>query len=425
MSRTHGLWMKTATVGQPFPRLSGAVEADVAIIGGGYGGLSAALRLAEAGVDVALIEAEHIGFGGAGRNTGLVNAGLWVMPDVIVRHLGPFYGERLIDTLGQAPSLVFDLIARHGIDCEAERGGTLHCAVGAAGLAEIEERGRQWAARGVKVNRLASAETAARTGSPRFAGALEDRRAGTIQPLSYARGLASAAARAGARIFTASTARRLERSGRRWRVFTHQGRLCASWLLVAGESYSLGALAPQRLAQIQLPFFNAATPSLAPEQRAAVLVSGQALIDTARLISAIRFDRAGRLIIGSVGALRGAGRPIHQAWARRMLARCFPQIEPLRFEAAWHGAIGLTGDHLPGMTWLGENALAIGGYNGRGIAPGTAFGRLAADFIVGAVGEAALPVPIGQPERRHLRRWREAWLEAGVAVAHLAEHRLG
>lgn len=424
MSGTHGLWMTTATALRVFPRLSGEERAEVAIIGGGYGGLSAALRLAESGVDVALLEAEQIGFGGAGRNSGLVNAGSWLMPAEIVRRLGPRHGERLIACLGQAPAEVFGLIERHGIDCEAERNGTLHCAVGTSGLAEIEARSLQWAARGVRMNRLAAAETAARTGSTRFAGALEDRRAGTIQPLSYARGLAAAASRAGARIFTASAARRLRREGRAWRIATAEGVLVAPWVVAAGESYGSGALAFQRRAQLRLPFFNAATAPLAPEQARDVLVSRQALIDTRRLISAVRLDRAGRLIIGSVGALRGPGEPIHRAWAGRMLARLFPGLGVPRFEAAWHGIIGMTGDHLPRIEWLGDNMLAIGGYNGRGIAPGTVFGRLAADFIAGALAEADLPLPIGRPKRRSFRPWREAWLEFGAAAAHLADQRI-
>ncbi|WP_454812007.1 NAD(P)/FAD-dependent oxidoreductase [Labrys neptuniae] len=423
MADTRGLWKTTAAPIRPFPSLSSAVKAEVAIIGGGYGGLSAALRLAEIGVDVVLIEAEQIGFGGAGRNSGLVNAGLWGMPDEIVRRLGPSHGERLIDCLGQAPARVFDLIARHGIACEAERNGTLHCAVGAAGLAEIEERARQWAVRGITINRLAALETVARTGSPCFAGALEDRRAGTIQPLSYARGLATAASHAGARIFSASAARRLVRRDRAWCIATDRGSVSASWVLVAGESYSIGALAPQREAQLRLPFFNVATVPLGSEQRRTILPSQQALIDTRRLISAIRLDREGRLIMGSVGALRGPGGPIHRAWARRMLAKVFPHIGPLQLETAWQGVIGMTGDHLPRIEWLGENMLAIGGYNGRGIAPATAFGMLAADFIAGAVGEADLPLPIGQPERRRFRRWREAGLEFGAAAAHLADQR--
>src|SRR5690606_37269308 len=144
--------------------LSGAIETDVAIIGGGFTGLSAALHLAAQGARVAVLEANKIGHGGSGRNVGLVNAGMWVEPDVLLSTLGEPYGERLLDLLGAAPAMVSDLIKRHGIECEPQRAGTLHCAVGAAGLRELERRAAQWAAHGAPVRLLNAAEAAEKLG---------------------------------------------------------------------------------------------------------------------------------------------------------------------------------------------------------------------------------------------------------------------
>jgi len=145
--RSHGLWEQTAPPPPPTSLLDGEVKVDVAVIGAGFTGLSAALHLAEGGAKVAVLEAAEIGFGGSGRNVGLVNAGMWVMPDELPAVLGDAYGARLLDLLGNAPSVVFELIERHGIACEAVRQGTLHCAVGDDGLAELKERARQWQAR--------------------------------------------------------------------------------------------------------------------------------------------------------------------------------------------------------------------------------------------------------------------------------------
>ncbi|MGO7428483.1 FAD-dependent oxidoreductase, partial [Rhizobium ruizarguesonis] len=99
------------------------------------------------------------------------------------------HGERLLDLLGNAPKLVMELIDKHQIACELERNGTLHCAVGADGLKEIEDRAAQWSARGAAVTLLDAAETAKRIGSDAYTGSLLDKRAGTLQPLAYARGL--------------------------------------------------------------------------------------------------------------------------------------------------------------------------------------------------------------------------------------------
>ena len=146
--RSHGLWELTAPAPPPTTVLSESRKADVVVIGGGYTGVSAALHLAQGGAKVAVLEAVELGFGGAGRNVGLVNAGMWVMPDTLVDSLGADYGVRLLKFLGNAPSAVFDLIDKHGIDCEVVRNGTLHCAVGKAGLRELQERAAQWQSRG-------------------------------------------------------------------------------------------------------------------------------------------------------------------------------------------------------------------------------------------------------------------------------------
>lgn len=160
---SHGLWELTAPHAPQTGRLAGEIDVDILVIGGGYTGLSSALHLAEGGARVAVLEASEIGFGGSGRNVGLVNAGMWVMPDTLVATLGQTHGERLIDLLGRGPRRVFDLIAQHGIECEQEPTGTLHCAVGRRGLEEIEARAEQWQRRGAPVEILDAEETRRRS----------------------------------------------------------------------------------------------------------------------------------------------------------------------------------------------------------------------------------------------------------------------
>jgi glycine/D-amino acid oxidase-like deaminating enzyme len=138
------------------------------------------------------------------------------------------------------------------------------------------------------------------------------------------------------------------------------------------------------------------------------------------VLSSFRFDRRGRLVFGSVGALRGTGTGIHRAWARRALKKLFPAIGEVEFEAEWYGKIGMTADNLPRFHRLAENVIGFSGYNGRGIAPGTVFGRTLAELVSGEVTEGDLPLPVTDPAAQSFRAARESYYELGAQVAHLA-----
>jgi glycine/D-amino acid oxidase-like deaminating enzyme len=416
---SHGLWEITAPPAPSTSPLHDEVRADVAIIGCGYTGLSTALHLAEAGAKVVALEAVEIGFGGAGRNVGLVNAGMWLAPDDVVTRLGPDYGERLLKLLGNGPSEVDALINKHGVACEFVHNGTLHCGIGPSGLAKIEERCAQWSARGAPVRVLSREETARRIGVDIYAGALLDLRAGTIQPLAYARGLAIAALATGAVIHTQSPVRSAERTDKVWRLTTGSGMVAADWVVVATDAYSEGASWPQgKREQIRVPYFNFATRPLAPELAASILPGREGCWDTRMIMNSFRFDQAGRLLFGSIGALRLAGLEVHRAWAKRALKKTFPQIGEVEFEAQWYGMMGMTSNALPRFHRLAENVISFSGYNGRGIGTGTVFGRLLADRVLGKLSDEDMPLPVTEPEAPAFPALREAYYEAGAQIAH-------
>ncbi|KAB0677011.1 NAD(P)/FAD-dependent oxidoreductase [Aureimonas leprariae] len=418
--RTHGLWERSAPPAPATAALEGDVTVDVAVVGAGFTGLSAALHLAEAGRGVAVLEAEEIGFGGSGRNVGLVNAGMWVMPDEVPAALGDVHGERLLALLGEAPAAVFELVEKHGIDCEAERQGTLHCAVGEKGLAELRERARQWQRRGAAVRLLGAEEAARLIGTTAYSGALLDMRAGTIQPLGYARGLARAALAAGAAIFTHSPVRTARDEDGAWTLSGDAGTVRARHVVLATDAYASGIWPEIRQAQVHLPYFNLATAPLSDNLRRSILPERQGAWDTADILSSFRFDRAGRLVFGSIGALRGPGSTVHRNWGRRAMARLFPQLDGVGFELEWYGQIGMTENSLPRFCRPARDVVAFSGYNGRGIAPGTVFGRALARLVTGELAVADLPLPETAARPVRFRAMREAWYEIGAEVAHAA-----
>jgi glycine/D-amino acid oxidase-like deaminating enzyme len=191
----QSLWSATAPEGPACSALAGPHRAQAAVIGAGYTGLSAALHLAEAGRDVIVLEAGEIGERASGVNGGQVIPGVKLDPDNLEALLGPYAGGRLVATAAAGPDLVFDLISRHGIQCDAVRTCWIQPATSDATLAQLARRAEQWWRRGAAIELLSRREVLQLTGSARYCGGLLDRRGGTLQPLSYVRGPADAFSR--------------------------------------------------------------------------------------------------------------------------------------------------------------------------------------------------------------------------------------
>ncbi|MEM7120280.1 MAG: FAD-binding oxidoreductase [Pseudomonadota bacterium] len=420
MTGESSLWRHTVGSPSPVPSLSSDIAADVVVVGGGFTGCSAALHLADAGANVCVLEARTVGYGGSGRNVGLVNAGLWLPPDSVEEQLGKEIGSRLNNALAGAPAEVFALIERFGISCEATRHGTLHCAHSRRGLADLQRRHEQQRARQAPVDLLDADETASRTGTTRFHGALLDRRAGTIQPLGYVKGLARAATAAGARLFEGSPVTHVHHDGANWIAQTAGGRVTAKHLIQATNAYDTRNGQPATYTPVH--YFQCATAPLGGEQGRHVLPGGEGCWDTDTVMSSFRRDTAGRLIIGAVGNLDSFGGEVHKDWARRKLRELYPELSHMDFEHAWYGRIAMTADHLPRVSRLGPNAVGIYGYSGRGIGPGTVFGKAAATWVSSG-DESAFPLPIKDLHHERFSTVKALYYESGATLVHLAKAR--
>lgn len=417
-----GLWARSLAERAQTAPLEDDLTADLVIVGGGFTGCAAALEAARMGASVVVLEAKTIGHGGSGRNVGLVNAGLWLPPETIREQMGDAAGQRLIDALSTGPDRVFELIEREAISCEATRNGTLHLAHAPSAMNELKDRHRQGNASGAALTLLDAQEARRRTGSNAFHGALWNPRAGTIQPLAYCHGLARAAMRGGARIFTATPANRIERQGEGWCVRTPAGTVRAGALLMATNAYGEAAAKPRRPQYTTVNFTQFATAPLPQGVLDHVLPGREGCWDTATIMSAIRLDAAGRLIIGCIGNGRGPGGWIHGRWARRKLGAIYPALADTAFEHEWTGRIAMTRDHVPKIVSPGRSALSIFGYSGRGIAPGTIFGTAAARALLQGDMES-LPMPVSDGYREGLTTSRELFFEAGAAAIHIIDAR--
>ena len=164
----NNLWHDTACVAPKTSRLHESRRADVLIVGAGYTGLSSALHLAQNGVEVAVLEAEEIGFGGSGRNMGQVNAGFLLLPDEVIRLLGPDLGARMNATFADSAQLVFTLINQYAIECDAIREGNLFLAHDERSRALITTYRDQHVEQGANVQWLEREAAQSLVGSPMY-----------------------------------------------------------------------------------------------------------------------------------------------------------------------------------------------------------------------------------------------------------------
>ena len=390
------LWDASAEESDLSSPMNGDATTDLAIIGGGFTGLSTALHAAEQGIECHVLEARQIGFGGSGRNVGLVNAGLWLPPQDVRQRLGETRGAALIKVLGDAPAYVQSLIERHQIRCEATRTGTIHAAHSPKGYEDLARRAEEWHRLGAPVDLLSRERAAEMIGSQDFHGGLLDHRAGTINPMGYARGLARAAIGAGAKVTTGATARKLRREGDRWIVETARGAISARSVVLGTNAYSDDLWPGLNKTFTMIHFFQLATVPLGDRAKS-ILSGGQGLWDTGPVMFSLRRDAFGRLIVGSMGTVVGGMTGLSRRWAAKTLRRLFPDLGEVAFEHCWHGQIAMTPDHLPRIHRLAEGLYTPIGYNGRGITPGTIFGRAMAELLAGGK-EDELPLPISEPK---------------------------
>lgn len=382
--------------------LDGSCSASVAIIGGGIVGLTTALHLAEAGVDVVVLEANEPGWGASGNNGGQLNPGLKFDPDVVERTWGPDLGRRMVAFAYDTPNRAFALIERLGIACDARQSGTLRVARSARALAGVEATARQCTARGMPVSFLDRAGTAQATGTGAYFGALLDSRGGNLNPLAYSRGLARAAIAAGARIHGGTPARGLLRRTRGWSIETPTGRVEAEKILIATNGFTDDLW--EGLRQTIVPVFSAiaASEPLDAARIGAILPGRPSVYESGRITVYYRIDAQGRLLMGGRGPMRPIRSPEPLAYLTDYAGALWPQLAGLRWTHGWNSQLAMTKDHWPHVHEPSPDALIYLGCNGRGVALGTAIAeQLAGRLLKGGSAPLDLPIVTPKPIRFH------------------------
>jgi glycine/D-amino acid oxidase-like deaminating enzyme len=391
-ARHANVWEETAVPPPVVPPLAGAQQASVLVVGAGYLGLSAALQLAKAGVDTIVVDAEVPGWGASGRNGGQVIPGLKYDPGELEAMFGRERGERIWRFAGAAADVVFDLVARHGLACNARRTTWVQAIHSKKAVERARRRVDDWAKRGAPVEYLNREQVAAVAGTDIYLGGFADRRAGVLQPLSYVRELARVALGSGARIHAGARVVALDADRSGWRaVIANGATVRAETVLIATNAYADGLVPGLAKSIVALNSLQIATAPIPHHLRRTLLPNGEALSDTRRAIRYWRLDDDGRLLMGGRGPYGEPDSEHDWDHLARDVRKHFPALHDVPFTHCWGGRVAVHVDYLPRLHRPQPQLLVAIGCQGRGIAWQTAMGAELAHLAIDSHYDPVLP----------------------------------
>lgn len=365
---------------------------DVAVVGGGYTGLAAARALAREGASVAVLEAGAIGSGASGMNGGFVLPGYKADPAAMVRRLGAERARALFRDSLAALEFVERLVAEEGIACDWHRPGSVYLAARPAHLRALEAEQRLLAGWGHRTELLGAAEIRNEIGSDGYHGGLVDPVSGALQPADYVRGLAAAAARAGAVLVEGHRVGRLRRVESGFELTAGGAVLRATEVLLATNGYTDRLLPWLARRTVPVGSFIIATAPLPAELAGRLIPRARVLSDTWNLLHYFRLSPDGRLVFGGRAAFRPESLGRSLRLLRRDMTAVFPELAGTAVEYGWGGTLGFTLDRLPHAGRHGGISYALG-YGGHGVALASWLGDQVGRALAGGPWPALASVP--------------------------------
>ncbi len=382
----HSYYAATARRDQHFPALKGDMQADVAIVGGGLAGLSAAIELAERGFSVALLEAQQLAWGASGRNGGQAIHGLACDQGVIEEQLGLDEARRVWAMTIEALDLIRQRCERHGIDADWQDGFL--------GVAVNERKGRalhEWVQHiegtyGYPLQWIAPKDIRGWIDSPRYHCGVHDPRSGHLHPLKYSLGLARTAAQLGVQLHEQSAVTALEQGAGIATLRTAEGSVRARQVLLAGNVYLQG-VAPQLESRIMpVGTYIVCSEPLPAGTVQRLIPSRSAVCDTNFVLDYFRPTADERILYGgrvSYSTVTPAN--LAEGMRQRMLGT-FPQLPAgTRVDHAWGGFVDISMNRAPDFGRLPQapNVYYLQGFSGHGLALTGLAGKLVAEAMAG------------------------------------------
>ena len=377
------LWTETSHHTR-FPASPLPHSTDIAIIGGGYTGLSAARCLARRGIDVTVLERHTVGWGASGRNGGFVLPGYKPEMEELYHRLGAARAAAMFQLSLDGIAFLRDLIQQEAIACDFAACGAVTLAAKPGHVPALEESGRFLRERlGYQTELLSRVDLAREITSARYHGGLLDPGGCSLQPAKYVAGLAQAAARAGARLVEEAEVTRLRRDHGRFEITTSNGVIRAGEVLAATNGYTPRALAGLRRRVIPIGSYQIATEPLDPALARRLVPHGRVFSDTKNLLYYFRLSPDGRMVFGGRASFTPASHIRSAAILRAGMREVFPELADTPIDYTWSGKVAYPIDHLPHAGRFQGVHYAMG-YCGHGVALATYLGARMGEVLAGS-----------------------------------------
>lgn len=411
---TSTLWAATTATRSATPSITGPISVDVAVIGGGFTGLSAALHLAESGVNVALFEASEIAHRASGRNGGQVVPGFKPTPAALIKRFGAETATRMMHFGYHSADELFELVERYKIDCSPTRDGWIQGAFSEASACYLQGRARAINNHGGDAHYLDRDAMAVATGSKFWPAGLLERRAGAVHPLAYARGLADAALACGAAIHEHSHVSAITPVAGGVELTVNGHIVRARQVILATDAYTDRLWPAVAQSYVNVSSAQIATDPLPAILRDRIMSHGAGVSETRKITYYCRIDPDGRFVIGGRGYSADTLDPATRKQLQAAAIERFPELADVDWVHGWACRVGMTIDDLPRLHQLADGVWTAFGYCGRGVAMGTALGRVLAQAVRGS-DVAQLDFPVTPVSRLPLYPARQ--LGAALAIS--------
>lgn len=402
-------WLDTAPAGPDYTGTHLAEQVDVAVVGGGLTGLSAAVHLAAKGVSVAVLEQHKLGWGASGRNGGMCTTGMALgLLDAIDRY-GLETARELYGLYDAAINVVEQLIAEEGIDCDFRRSGKLSLASKPSHYVRLQKTHAALTAQlGDQATLIRVEELHTEIGSDRYCGGLVDPLGAGLHVGKFVHGLAAVADRRGVALHEGTEVTAIRRlSGSSHEIRTSRGTVRAGQVLIATSGYSGRAVKRYQRRVVPIGSFVIVTEQLAREQIDRLMPTRRMAADTKNLLYYFRITPDDRLLFG--GRARFAmSNPDSDRKSGRILqagmVSVFPELAGTRIDYTWGGLVDMTRDQLPHAGQHDGHFYSLG-YSGHGVQMATFMGRQMAEVMAGDESAnpwtrfdwPAIPLHLGRP----------------------------